>query len=270
MAADSHKRTYILLGAVLGLLIFLNAIGWLDVIKNPIRSIFMPFFAKANNISISVGENYEFFKSRENFFSAYRDCRSSLENRAIDDSRVKVLEDDNSSLREILKFRERIKYSLVVARVIGQNIEKIDQTILIDRGAEEGIKTGQPVVVGNGMLIGKIVRAEKGMSIVRLINDNQSKIAATVLNAEKSLGVVEGGYGLSVKMNFIPRNETLRIGDQIITSGLEDLIPRGLLIGSVTAIENETYRPFQAALLAPGTDLSKLSIIAVLTSSQVE
>lgn len=269
MAINSHKRTYILLGAVLGLLIFLNALGWLDIVKNPIRAVFMPFFAKANNISISVGDNYEFFKSRENFFSAYRECRSTLENQTVEDSRVKLLEEENASLREILKFQERIKFSAVTARVIGQNIEKIDQTILIDRGTEDGIKIGQPVIVGDGMLIGKIVKTEKGMSIVRLINDNQSKVAATVLNMEKSLGIVEGGYGLSVKMNFIPRNETLRIGDQIVTSGLEDLIPRGLLIGSITAIENETYRPFQAALLAPGTDLSKLSLIAVLISSPV-
>jgi rod shape-determining protein MreC len=99
---------------------------------------------------------------------------------------------------------------------------------------------------------------------VRLLNDNSSKIGATILNTDRSLGVVEGGYGLSVKMNFIPRNEIVKVGDIIVTSGLEAGMPRGLLIGSVTAIENETYRPFQAALLLPGTDLSKLSIVSIL------
>lgn len=116
-------------------------------------------------------------------------------------------------------------------------------------------------------MIGTIAKIEKNISLVRLINDNQSKIAATILNRDNSLGVVEGGYGLSIRMNFIPRNETVLIGDKIITSGLEQTIPKGLLIGEVAVAENEAYQPFQQAVLTSATDLSKLFIVSVLTSN---
>lgn len=246
------------------MLVFFNFFGWLDFIKSPLRGLFSPIFTKASNLSVKVGENYEFFKNKESFFSSYEECRIALDNESVEKARIKILEDENKLLKTALDFQERAKFTAVVARVVGKNIEKTDQTIIIDRGAEEGIRADQPVIIGDGILVGKIIKAENGMSIVRLINDSQSKIAATVLSDDRSVGVVEGGYGLSVKMNFIPRNEIVRIGDLIVTSGLEPNIPKGFLIGTVTAIENETYRPFQAAVLVPGTDLSKLSIVSVL------
>ncbi len=266
MIGIGGKKTYTILGVILILLIFFNYIGWLNPIKKGVRSIFLPIFAKTNDLSVKVGENYEFFKNREEFFESYRQCRADQLNTQIEEASLAILIEENLQLKEILSFQERSKSVSKIARVIGKNIEKTDQTIIIDRGTEEGMLPDQPVVVGNGLLIGKIVKAENGVAIVRLINDNQSKIAATVLNHERSLGVVEGGYGLSIKMNFIPRNETVRIGDQIVTSGLEENIPRGLLIGTVTAIENETFRPFQSAVLVPGADLNKLSIVSVLTN----
>lgn len=266
MTGTGGKITYVILGAILILLIFFNFIGWLNPIKQGLRSILLPIFAKTNDLSIKMGDNYEFFKNRNDFFEAYRQCRADLANTRVEEANSEILKEENLQLREALDFNEKTKIIQTIARVIGVNIEKTDQTLIIDRGSEEGITVDQPVIVGNGIIVGKIAKAEYGVATVRLINDSQSKIAATVLNGERSLGVVEGGYGLSIKMNFIPRNETVRIGDQIVTSGLEKNVPRGLLIGTVTAIENETYRPFQAAVLAPGANLNKLSIVSVLTN----
>jgi rod shape-determining protein MreC len=119
-------------------------------------------------------------------------------------------------------------------------------------------------VVEEGILIGKVIKTEKDISIVRLLSDNQSKVAATIINREKSLGIVEGGYGLSVRMNFIPRNETVKTGDLVVTSGLQEDTPRGLLIGKVAAIENEAYQPFQQAILTPSADYSRFVYISII------
>jgi len=75
---------------------------------------------------------------------------------------------------------------------------------------------------------------------------------------------VEGGYGISLRMNLIPRDEAVRIGDQVVSSGLEKNIPRGLLIGTVAVIENEPYKPFQQAILNSVADLSKLTVVGAL------
>ena len=68
-------------------------------------------------------------------------------------------------------------------------------------------------------------------------------------------------------MDFIPRNEVVLVGDMVVTSGLEETIPRGLLIGEVAVAQNEAYQPFQQAVLTPSTDLTKLFIVSVLKSN---
>ena len=65
-------------------------------------------------------------------------------------------------------------------------------------------------------------------------------------------------------MNFIPRNETVNIGDLITTSGLEDGVPRGLVIGKIAALENEAYKPFQQAIITPTANLDKIFLINVI------
>ena len=264
MKFKRNGKIYLAAGAIVMLLVFFNFIGWLNPIKTLARNLFTPVFVKTNDINIKVGEEYEFFKDRDSFFTAYNACRLENANNTVNEALVKSLRDENLELREILKFKEKSTVTTTLARVIGKNIEQTDQAMIIDRGLDDGVSVGQPVIVGEGIIIGKITEAENDTAIIRLINDSQSKIAGTVLDTDKSLGVVEGGYGLSVKMNFIPRNETIKVGDIVVTSGLESGIPRGLVIGTVTAIENETYQPFQAALLTPGVELDKLSIVAVL------
>lgn len=127
---------------------------------------------------------------------------------------------------------------------------------------------GNPVVVGIGVLIGRISRATPETSIVRLLDDNQSKVAATLLNEEKSIGVVEGGYGISIRMNFIPQNEAITIGDTIITSGLEDGVPRGLTIGTVETFEKEPYQPFQSAVVVPPKNFNWITSVSIIRSEE--
>lgn len=245
-------------------LIFFNYLGILNPVKYGLRLLFSPLFIETNRLGVKIGDNYQFFSNRDDFFSAYSACRDELLGKDIAEARLKVLEEENSALKTQLGFRERIKSPLVTANVIGRNTDSAEKTIVINEGEASGIKINQPVVVADGVLIGKIVKVEKDISIARLINDNRSKIAATLLNRDRSLGVVEGGFGISVRMSFIPRNEQVAIGDQIITSGMEDDMPRGLVIGQVAAIENEAYQPFQQAVLSPTADLSKLTIVSVM------
>jgi len=215
---------------------------------------------------VQIKDNYEFFKNKEQFFNAYRSAQLSLQQRDENEAQLKLLLDENETLKQQLGFKEKNKRNSILATVIGNNLEGTEKTIIIDRGEKEGIKIGDPAIVDEGILVGEVVKVENDISIVRLLSDNQSKIAATIINKEKSLGVVEGGYGLSVKMNFIPRNEAVQIGDLVVTSGLEENIPRGLLIGKVAAIENEAYQPFQQAVLTPSSDYDRFVYLSIILS----
>ena len=168
-----------------------------------------------------------------------------------------------------MSFIQESNYNSIGAIVIGKSIEPSRNSIIINRGKVDGIKIGYPVISDSGVLVGKIIRVEEKISIVELINDQQSKVAATVMNNERSIGIVEGGYGLSIQMNFIPQNEFIPTGETIVTSGLEKNIPYGLLIGTVEAVEKEAYQPFQRAIISPIINLERIKIVSVLINTEI-
>ena len=253
------KKGYILLVFILLVIIIFHYAGWLNWLESGVRSLVIPVSKRANEMRISL-------ENTAGSSTPY-ECSAQLENNAVDQAKMKLLADENAELRKQLNFLHRTNYSLVAATVVGRNTDSIEKMIVIDAGEAAGIKVGQPAIVGDGILIGKVAKVDKDISIVRLLYDNQSKIAATILNKDGSLGVVEGGYGLSVRMNFIPRDEVIMVGDQIVTSGLEEGVPRGLLIGEVAVAENEAYQPFQQAVLTTATDLSKITNVSVVISA---
>lgn len=264
MRKSNFQKTTILVGGIILFLVFFNYLGRLNFSKKILRQIFVPFIRQSGEFSIKIKDDYEFFKNKEQFFDTYRSAQLALQKRDENEAKLKLFEEENAELKKQLDFKEKTKQNILITKIIGNNLEGTEKTIIIDRGENEGIKLGSPAVVEEGVLIGKVVKIEKDISIVRLLSDNQSKIAATIINREKSLGVVEGGYGLSVKMNFIPRNETVQIGDLVVTSGLEKDTPRGLLIGKVAAIENEAYQPFQQAILTPSVDYNRFIYIGII------
>ncbi len=260
-------KNYFFLGFILAIIIFFHYLGWLNFLGNSARTVIVPISATINNWRVSFQGSYDYIFNHQAMVDDYDSCLTKNDNLELDNATLKDLEKENAEIRKQLNFFHRRNFTAVAADIVGQSTDNIEKMVIIDAGDAAGIKIGQPVIAGDGILIGTIAKVNKDTAMVRLINDNQSKIAATVLNRDASLGVVEGGYGLSVRMNFIPRNETILIGDKIITSGLEETIPRGLLIGEVAVAENEAYQPFQQAVLTTATDLSKLTVVSVLLSN---
>jgi len=183
-------------------------------------------------------------------------------------TKITILSNENNDLKDQLNYKKNINYKIITSRVISRDFDNVTKSIILDQGSNAGVKLNAAVVAGTGVFVGKIIKVEPDIAIARLINDSQAKLSATVLNTTKSLGAVEGGHGLSLRLQFIPRDEMIIVGDQVITSGFEEQIPRGILIGNIAVIENEAYQPFQSAILTPGTDLNKLLIVGVVVTNQ--
>ena len=137
--------------------------------------------------------------------------------------------------------------------------------MIINIGSNAGVKEGLAVISEEGLFIGKIYDVNYDFSTVLLVTDNHSKVAASILNKDKTIGIIEGKYGLSCKMNLIPQNEEIQENDLLITSGLETNIPQGLVIGQVDRVENVEGDLFKSASIKLLLDLNKVKIVSVLT-----
>ena len=121
-----------------------------------------------------------------------------------------------------------------------------------------------PVIINNGVIVGKVVEVFDYTAIVRLLNDHASQVAATVRNQDGTVGVVQGEFGLGVKMDLIPENEEVAIGDLVITSGLEEKVPRGLVIGLIENVFGSDEDIFKTATVKLPIDFTKLNMISVI------
>lgn len=208
-----------------------------------------------------------FFANRASLERRYQAMERQYKSVIAMESECKEAQEENISLRKAIHFIEQSSTSPIVASVIGIDARRFHNTLIIDRGRNDGIREGDAVVADDGILIGKIFSLFEHTSTVLLLYDNQSKVAATLQTHERTLGIVEGSLGLTLIFDLIPKDIVIPKGTIVITSGLETGIPRGLLIGTVQDVQSQPYNLFQKALIIPLVDYYQYPLILVLTNS---
>ncbi|KKR31078.1 MAG: Cell shape-determining protein MreC [Candidatus Falkowbacteria bacterium GW2011_GWF2_39_8] len=182
-----------------------------------------------------------------------------------ENSRLKSLEDENRTLRNYLKFLSTKEKKYLMANVISSgSIDLNSQSVLLDKGTKDGLYSGLAILSSEGNIVGKIINAKENISEVCIINASRCQLAAAIQNKEKTVGIAQGDLGLTIKMEFIPQNADIKVGDIIISSGLEKSIPRGLVIGQISHIKKESNELWQAARIEPLTNLEDLVVVSVL------
>jgi rod shape-determining protein MreC len=187
----------------------------------------------------------------------------------VDQAQLQLLVEENNKLRQQLNFlNNNNHYRLVSANIVSrQNLfdaEGNAQDIILDRGSKDGIITGLGVINESGVIIGKIIEVKDNSSRACLTTGNNCQLAAAILNGTKTIGLSEGELGLTIKMNYIPQMEQIKEGDIVISSGLGDNIPRGLVIGRVAQVNNQSNEIWQDVSIEPIASLYNLTVVAVV------
>jgi len=174
-------------------------------------------------------------------------------------------------LSQQLGFVSRQKNRPILANIIGQNEENGINYYLLDRGGDDQVSIGAAVVVNDGFLVGKIAKVQKNYSYLLPLYDNHFLTSVDFLTTEKTgqliSGLAQGKQGLGIEVKFVPLDSPVKIGDYLITSGLEKNIPRGLIVGQVSNIEKKTDLSFQNVSIQPLISWSNVRIVVVLTGS---
>ena len=260
--------TFFAVSTVVGLTILFHYFGWLKPVESFFRYIVNPGSKAMYALSVKINNEDEKFETPEDLLSAYEKMKNEWLKNKINEIELQTLRQDNENLRQQLNFLKTKNYDSIGVEIIGKNIDPTESTLIINRGSKDGVEEGEPIIVGDGILVGKIAKVEDSTAVVRLLDDNQRRVAATVVNYEKSIGLIEGGYGISVQMNLIPQNESVSVGDMVVTSGLEEKMPRGLLIGVIQAVEKEAHQPFQKAVIKPFVSFDKVTMASVLIHAE--
>jgi rod shape-determining protein MreC len=197
------------------------------------------------------------------------ELQSLADSLMIENVRLKELESENETLRQLLQFTQAnptygYRAAEVVGHVIGQDPSNLLRYIIIDVGAGDGVTKGMPVVTDRG-LVGRIVEVSPRSSKVLLITDVSSSVNA-IIQSSRATGIVEGKADGGLVMKYIPQTVTVNVGDIILTSGLGATFPKRLAIGQVTAVHRLDIEMFQQAEIKPTVDFERLEIVLVITN----
>lgn len=163
----------------------------------------------------------------------------------------------------------------VVTRVIGRSPTVWYSTINVDKGSSAGVRRGQPVVTGDG-LIGKVTTVTRGASQVTLITDHTSGVSAKVTESGIS-GVVKPAVGdpSDLLLESIRRGDRIDKGQRVVTAGsrssrLESLFPGGIPIGVVTEVDDTELDVNQRVHVRPFAQLRRLEFVQILRKPDTE
>jgi rod shape-determining protein MreC len=168
----------------------------------------------------------------------------------------------NDRLRRLMGMGREFSQQVVYAEVIGRDPTAWFKTVIIDKGAKDNIAVGMPVVVPEG-IVGQIVDVSGRYAKVLLIVDQNSAVDALVQRT-RARGLIKGEFADQCRLEYVLRKEDVRIGDVIVTSGLDDVFPKGLRIGAIDDISGEPNEMFYTITIAPFVDFEKLEDLLIL------
>ncbi|MGH7213131.1 MAG: rod shape-determining protein MreC, partial [Acetobacteraceae bacterium] len=169
-------------------------------------------------------------------------------------------------LEKILGFQQTYIAKTVAAQVIGTSGSDRSHVLYLDKGWKDGLRPDQAVITPDGV-VGKLRDVFPRTSQLLLINDSSSG-AGVILVSSRIRGVLRGTVNGQVEINNLTEDSRIKPGEKVITSGGDEVFPRGLPVGTIESIAPDPeHQPFTAIVIKPAADLTRLEEVLVITKT---
>jgi len=237
----------------------------------PLKKRYANVISGLNNSGKNIAKLFTLLYIRKNLLIENQKLKEKITRLQEKNALLLKTQQENNLLKEQLNFFHNRKLNFVLANIIGKKKEGDIEYFILDRGSSDGIKVDSPVVDKN-YLVGKIIKVEKYISYFLPLTDRRFLISVDFIsdkiisNKEIISGLARGSFDSFISVEFIPSDKKIEKEDIVITSGLEEKIPRGLIIGYVKNIIRKKNTIFSKAIIQPFIDPDNLRIVSILTS----
>ncbi len=268
----------VLLALGLLLLVFSEA-GYLGPVERVLHYVLDPLQRMFSGVAMSTGNLFQAVREVRDLRARVEELQTQVDGLMVENVRLREYEAEVQQLRALLNFTSEYPISAplgadVVGRetgetypygeVVGTETNPYLRYVTINVGASQGVEVGMPVVSNGPGLVGRVAEVSPRAAKVQLLNDPESAVAA-LLQVSRVTGLVVGQPDGSLRMEYLPQDEEISAGDLVLTSGLGGFMPKGLVIGQVTEVRKMDYELFQAAIVRPAVDFSRLELVLVIT-----
>lgn len=264
MKKDLLYNKFIITFSIIILIIFLHYTKILSPLEKVISWALSPFQSVVYSTSDKLSYKLSKLKVKKDWEAENQVLKQKINQLEEQIVELKMFIEEQELFTEQSKYLSSQGFNFVNARIISSSSDSNPNLLVINKGADDGVKNEMAVVGEDEVVVGKIIKTESQQSFLLLLIDNQAKISACLPGQSEIVGLVEGKHNISLGLNYILKNAPLKKGDLIITSGQDDNIPAGLLIGEVADIIDEPGSLFQSANINTPVNFKNLRIVSVV------
>ncbi len=237
-----------------------NALGWL---RAGVVAVFYP-------AQLAVRTPFDYGAKVSAFLVRHRELQREnavlRENRQQAQTRLASMEPlqaENAELRRLMGLRQTTGFATIAAEILNTPRDPFSQRVMLDKGGNAGIKAGQPVVDGAG-LVGQITRVYALSSEVTLVTDRSQAVPVQIQRTGQRVLVFGGGAAMEVR--YLPTHTDIQPGDVLVTSGIDRVYPAGLIVAKVTRVQRPSDSPYARVSCLPMAGVDKSRMLMVLDS----
>jgi len=251
----------------------------LTPVERGLHYVLDPLQRISSRVTVGIGSVFQTVGEVRELRAQIEELQAQVDALKVENVRLKEYEAEVQQLYAMLNFVSEYPISAslgaeVIGReacgtypcgdVVGVEPNPYLRYVTINVGSLQGVEVEMPVVSGGAGLVGRVSQVGPRTSEVQLVTDTDSAVAA-LLQTSRITGLVVGQPDGTLRMEYIPQEEDVDVGDIVLTSGLGGVLPKGLVIGQVTEVLKMDYALFQSAVVRPAINLSKLELVLVIT-----
>jgi rod shape-determining protein MreC len=228
----------------------------LALVTTPVQSV----LARVNRGAIGLWSTYQDWK---NVRAENRRLREEVQQLRVQALRVDETGEENQRLRRLLALKEALPLTTLSGEVIARDWGGWVRSLTVNRGRADQVARLTAVINPDG-LIGRVVDVRPGASIVQVLTDPASTVGAHAVRT-RTQGIVEGEPRGTIRFKYMARDGSdIQVGDLVVTSGAGGLVPRGVPVGRVRAIDDRGSALFHYAQLEPSVDFARIDEVLLV------
>jgi rod shape-determining protein MreC len=190
--------------------------------------------------------------------------RKRIQQLEVERNQLLEAEATNRRLQQLLDFRSRLPSASVTAYIIADSASSWFKSCLLDKGSADGVRKGMAVVTPLGV-VGQVVAVTGRTAKVLLLTDPNSGVDVLVQRT-RARGIVSGSLDNGTTLKYVKRSEDIQEGDRLLTSGLDGIFPKGIVVGTVIKVRKQTLGLFQYIEVLPAVSLTRTEEVFIVGS----
>lgn len=236
-------------------------------LTSDVTAVMGRIFSKPAN---AINNLYSDINHLEDTFTENKRLKAKIDSLAEAQAELSVIRAENNQLKSELDLRSTLtEYTTITGTVISRNPDGWIDQVIIDRGSSDGLERGMSVMSNNG-LIGRVSDVSPTSSKVTLLSTTEPSSILTstqIIQEDETIFGVLTGYDSEREMLImgqVTSESTIEIGQEVVTSGLGGVVPKGLLVGTVAEMSLDGHGLGQRVYIEPATDLKDIQFVTII------